>query len=110
MTIREDFYGDEHPDTILSYNSIAMTYCLMGKYDEALPWAEKAFAAFPNVGLVIDTLATVFKGQGRYNEASELFEQCIKYQKEENKPAQKIHETEIKIEELNDLLNSQTVK
>ena len=110
MTIREDFYGDEHPDTILSYNSIAMTYCFMGKYDEALTWAEKAFAAFPNVGLVIDTLATVYKGQGRYNEALELFEQCLKYQKEENKPAQKIHETEIKIEELKDLLNSQTVK
>ena len=110
MTIREDFYGDEHPDTILSYNSIAMTYCFMGKYDEALPWAEKAFAAFPNVGLVIDTLATVYKGQGRYNEALELFEQCLKYQKEENKPAQKIHETEIKIEELKDFLNSQTVK
>ena len=45
-----------------------------------------------------------------YKNKEELFEQCLKYQKEENKPAQKIHETEIKIEELKDLLNSQTVK
>ena len=106
MTIREDFYGDEHPDTIISYKSMAMIYCLMGKYKEALPWAEKAFAAFPNVGLVIDTLATVYQGLGRYNEALELFEQCLKINKEENEPAQKIHDTEKKIEKLKEVLNS----
>jgi tetratricopeptide (TPR) repeat protein len=82
----------------------------MGKYNEALPWAEKAYAAFPNVGLVIDTLATVYQGLGRYNEALELFEQCLKIKKEENEPAQKTHDTEKKIEKLKELINSQSVK
>ena len=104
MIIREVFYGDEHPDTIISYKSIARICCLMGKYDEALPWAEKAVAAFPDNPNNIDTLATVYQGLGRYENAMEQFERCLKLYKEQDN-AEGIHETEEKIDVLKELMH-----
>ena len=105
MTIREDFYGNEHPDTIISYKSIAMTYCLMEKYDEALPWAEKAVAAYPKNPNIIDTLASVYQDLGRYDEALEQFELCLKLYKEQDN-SEGIHKTEEKVAALKLLMNS----
>ena len=100
MEIREKILGKEHPKTAWSYNNIAWTYHLMDKYKEALPWAEKAVAAFPNNSDIIDTLATVYQGLGRYDEALEQFELCLKLGKEQGDSEESIHETEEKIEEL----------
>ena len=58
----------------------------MGKYNEALPWAEKAVEAYPDNPGGIDTLATVYQGLSRYDEALEQFELCLKLQKEQNIP------------------------
>ena len=80
-----------------AYNELAWTYHLMGKYEEALPWAEKAVEAFPDNPGIIDTLATVYQGLGRYDFAMEQFEHCLKLQKEQNASEESLLETEDKI-------------
>ena len=98
--IRESILGLQHPGTVTSNINIARTYNLMGIYEKALPWAEKAVAAFPNNPGIIDTLATVYQGLGRYNDAMEQFGLCLKLKKEQGASEDSIHETEEKIEEL----------
>ena len=77
---------------------------LWGKYDEALPWAEKAAEAYPDNPDIIDTLASVYKDLGRYDDAIERFKLCLKLKKEQNGPEEKIRETEEKIVELKKIL------
>lgn len=87
-----------------AYNDLAWTYHLMNKYEDALPWAEKATAAYPDNPGIIDTLATVYQGLGRYNEAMEQFELCLKLYKENEKSEQGIRSTEEKINKLKALI------
>ena len=63
-------------------NSIAWTYHLMGDYENALPWAEKAIEATPDDPNVVDTLATVYEDLGRCEEALEQFEKCLRMYEE----------------------------
>ena len=74
------------------------------KYEDALPWAEKATAAYPDNPGIIDTLATVYQGLGRYNEAMEQFELCLKLYKENEKSEEGIRSTEEKINKLKALM------
>ena len=87
-----------------AFNGLAWTYHLMGKYEEALPWAEKAVEAFPETPYIIDTLASVYQDLGRYDEALEQFELCLKLQKEQGATEKSIQETEAKIAELKELM------
>ena len=105
VKIREAVLGENHPSTALSYNNISWTYHLMGIYEKALPWAEKAVAAFPNNPGIIDTLATVYQGLDRYDEALEQLELCLKLKEEQGASEADIHETEEKIEELKNKMN-----
>lgn len=88
-----------------AYNDLAWTYHLVGKYQEALPWAEKAKDAFPNNPDNYDTLATIYWGLERFNEAMKQFEQCLMLYKEQ-KNVEGIKRTEEKIAELKDLINN----
>ena len=92
-----------------SYNELAWTYHLTGKYEEALPWAEKAVEAFPENPDIIDTLASVYQDLGRYDEALEQFELCLKLYKEQEN-ATGISRTEEKLEELKKLGKKKTTK
>ena len=76
----------------------------MGKYNEALPWAEKAVAAFPVTPYIIDTLASVYQDLGRYDEALEQFELCLKLKHGQNASHDSIRETEEKITALKALM------
>ena len=105
MTICEENLGNNHPETIVSYNHLAWTYHLMGKYVEALPWAKKAAVAFPNNPNIIDTLACVYQGLGRYDEALEQFELCLKLYKKQEKTEDDIRDTEEKIKMLKELMH-----
>jgi len=68
----------------LAYNALAWCLHQLGRNDEALSWAEKAVEAdFENPN-TIDTLATVYQGLGRYDEAMEHFRMCLKLCKESN--------------------------
>ena len=88
-----------------AYNGLAWDLHLIGKYDEALPWAEKAVEAFPETPYIIDTLASVYQDLGRYDEALEQFELCLKLYKEQE-DSEGIQETEEKIAELKELMKN----
>ena len=81
LIIREKMLGNKHPDTALSYNNIAWTYHLLRKDNEALPWAEKAISSTHDNPDTIDTLATIYQGLGKYDEAMEQFKLCLKLYK-----------------------------
>lgn len=89
-----------------AYNGIAWTLHLSGRYEEALPWAEKAVAAFPETPYIIDTLASVYQDLGRYDEALEEFELCLKLKHEQNESDDSIHQTEEKIATLKELMKN----
>ena len=88
-----------------SFNELAWYLHFSGKYEEALPWTEKAVEAFPQNANYIDTLATVYQDLGRYDEALEQFELCLKLYKEQENP-EGIQKTEEKIATLKDLMQS----
>jgi tetratricopeptide (TPR) repeat protein len=88
-----------------AFNGLAWTYHLLGKYEEALPWAEKAIAAFPNTPYIIDTLASVYQDLGRYDDALEQFELCLKLYKEQEN-SEGINKTDTKIAELKELMKN----
>ena len=67
----------------LAYNGVAWTYHLMGEYEKALPWAEKAINAMPDVAYVVDTLATVYEDLGRLDDALKQFGRCLYLYKED---------------------------
>ena len=107
LAIREKDFDPNHPIMAMSYNDIAWTYCLLGRYAEALSWVEKCVAACPSVPNFIDTLATVYQGLGRLEEALEQFELCLKLKKEQGSPQhpeESIQISEIKIAQLKELM------
>lgn len=106
LRIREKVLGKEHPQTGLSYNGTAWIYHLMGKYEEALPWAEKAIAACTDNPEIIDTVATIYQGLGRYDEALEQFELCLKSQRKHNVSEERIRKTEEKMAALKEQMKS----
>ena len=100
LGIYEKVLGQNHPKTAYLQNSIAWSYHLSGKYDKAFPHAENAVKAIPNNVSYIDTLATIYKGLGRYAEALEQFERCLLLKKEQRATEESIHGTEDKISAL----------
>ena len=95
--------NEKHGDT---YNEIAWTLHEKGRYDEALPWAEKAVTAYPNDPDIIDTLATVYQGLKRYEEALEKYELCLKLLKEQEGQKKRLMETEEKIAALKEMMKN----
>lgn len=91
------FLKSAKQDYAIAYNEVAWTYHLMGKYEEALPWAEKAVESFPKDTNAIDTFATIYQDLGQYDKAMEQFQLCLKFQKEQKVSEEDIHETEEKI-------------
>ena len=84
-----------------------MGVTLLGRNDEALPWAEEAVKTYPDNPGIIDTLATVYQGLRRYDEALEQFKLCLKLQKEQNASEESIQKTEEKIAALKALMKQQ---
>ena len=83
-------------DYELAFNQIAWVYYLMGEEDKALPWAKKAIKAEPDDPDVVDTLATVYEGLGRYKDALVQFERCLQlYEEEGNEDGIKVTEEKI---------------
>lgn len=80
-----------------SYNEIAWSLHLLDRFEEALPWAEKAFAIYSEAPFVVDTLATVYQDLGRYDEAMNLFEQCLMLKQKQHDQEESMNETKEKI-------------
>lgn len=96
--------GQKHTKAL---NNAAWILHLLGRYEEALPWAEKAIETTPKDPNVVDTLATVYQGLGRYEDAIEQFHLCLKLKNEQNATEDEIAETKTKIAELKELMNKQ---
>ena len=107
MAISKKIFGSEHPKTASLFNTLAWTLHLTGRFDDALPWAQKAVKAFPEDTNSIDTLASVYQDLHRYDEALEQFELCLKLKQEQNESDDNIHETEEKIATLKALMKQQ---
>ncbi len=96
----------ENPDDTKLYNKTAWTLFLLGRYEEALPWAEKAVAAYPNKSEIIDTLANIYQCLGRNKEALEQFELRLKLLKEQNGSPKVIRKIEEKIAALKESIEN----
>jgi len=104
LHIREKMFGEEHPKTAGSYESIAKIHKEKGDNNEALKWVEKAMKADPNNSEIISLSGTIYQSLGKYEEALEQFELCMKLKQEKNASEESVKETEEKINELKKLM------
>ena len=80
-----------------------MTIAFPPYFSTSLYPQKKRKYSFPDNAKIIDTLATVYQGLGRYEEALQQFELCLKkYKEQEN--SEGIQRTEAKIAELKELI------
>ena len=87
-----------------AYSELAWNYHLKDMYNEGLVWAEKAIEKFPKVVNVVYTLATIYKGLGRYEDALSQFELCLQLEKEQNFDTMDIQDIQHEIEEIKHLV------
>lgn len=73
-------YGDAN-----ACNDLAWMYQEQKRYEEALPFIDKALKSEPNNANFIDTLAMIYKGLRRDAEAKEQFERALKIAEQENR-------------------------
>lgn len=73
-------YGDAN-----ACNDLAWMYQEQKRYEEALPFIDKALKSEPNNANFIDTLAMINKGLRRDAEAKEQFERALKIAEQENR-------------------------
>jgi tetratricopeptide (TPR) repeat protein len=86
---RESVLGPEHPDTLLSMSSLALTYWNQGRWTEAEDLEVQVVETMKRVlGLEhpstltgMANLASIYQNQGRWNEAEDLFILVIKTRK-----------------------------
>lgn len=70
------------------YNNLAWTYCCLKRYDEGLPYAEKAIIRNPEHGYIWETIGELYFNTGNYLKCIESMTKClacedgIKYQKD----------------------------
>ena len=88
-----------------AYNELAWLYHLMGKFEDALPWAEKAVKSFPDSSACVDTLACVYQDLGRIEESLKQFELCLELLKKQGNEEERIQETEKNIAVLKKLIH-----
>jgi tetratricopeptide (TPR) repeat protein len=70
--------------------------------EKAFNWVKKAISINPSDTAAINLLASLYEERREYYEAVEQLEHCLKLQKEQNEPENKIRETEEKIAALID--------
>ncbi|GBG25815.1 Kinesin light chain 3 [Hondaea fermentalgiana] len=109
LSIREEALGDRHPDVATTLNNIADVYYSQSRYEEALANYEEALSIrkeslgdrhpdvattlnniageslgdrHPSVAITLNNIATVYKAQGRYEEALASYEEALSIEKE----------------------------
>ncbi|MDR0491809.1 MAG: tetratricopeptide repeat-containing protein, partial [Oscillospiraceae bacterium] len=77
MAIRENVLGKEHPDTLSTYNEIAVVYKDQGRYAKALEWSDSVLsiredvlgAEHPDTARTCNNIACIYSDQGEYETA-----------------------------------------
>ena len=85
LAIRRRILGDDHPDTAISLNNLALLYSAQGRYGEAESLYKQALAIVrrvlgedhPNTAISLSSLALLYQSQGRYGEAEPLHQQAL---------------------------------
>ncbi len=81
LTIGENRYGRDHPNTDYLLNNLAVLYRLQGKYEEAEPLYQRSLAIsertfgleHPETASTLNNLANLYNRQGKYEEAEPLY-------------------------------------
>ena len=82
---RSRILGDDHPDTFVSLDNLALLLFRMGAYDRALPLYEQRLVKrrgilgddHPDTMQSLNSLALLFSRQGAYDRALPLYEECL---------------------------------
>jgi tetratricopeptide (TPR) repeat protein len=85
LAIREKVLGEEHPDTVATYNNIALVYSCQENYAKAMEWLQKALAIrekirgkeHPLTAATYNNIADVYSRQGDYAKGLELYQKAL---------------------------------
>ena len=85
LSIRQQQFGDDHPDVATSLNNLAALYESQGRYPEAEPFYLRSLSIrqqqfgddHPDVATSLNNLAGLYESQGRYPEAERLYLQTL---------------------------------
>jgi tetratricopeptide (TPR) repeat protein len=80
LTVRQQILGNEHPDTLMSMNNLALALSYRGKYEEAeeiyrqtLRLRETVLGKeHPDTLISMNNLGSILEDQGKYEEAEEI--------------------------------------
>ena len=87
--VRKELLGEEHPDTLISIDNLALTYGYLGRWKEAeelgvqvVEMGKRVWGKeHPDTLVSIGRLASAYRDQGRWKEAEELEVQVLKARK-----------------------------
>jgi tetratricopeptide (TPR) repeat protein len=85
LTVGENLYGRDHPNTDFLLNNLAVLYFGQGKYEEAEPLYQRVLTITEKVlgpehrdtASTLNNLATLFRNQGKDDEAEPLFQRAL---------------------------------
>ncbi len=85
LTVGENMYGRDHPDTSFLLGNLAILYRSQGKYEEAEPLYQRALAIkekalgpeHPTTAGTLDNLASNYYMQGKDEEALPLYQRAL---------------------------------
>ena len=85
LTIGENMYGRDHPDTSGLLSNLANLYDDQGKYEEAEPLYQRALAIEEKTldpehlttASILNNLAVLYSKQGKYEEAEPLYQRAL---------------------------------
>ncbi len=89
LAIRQKILGNNHPDVVVSLNSLAFLYSSQGRYSQAEPLSQQALQItkrlfkgdHPRVATSLNNLAFLYSRQGRYSQAEPLYQQALQMRK-----------------------------
>ncbi|WP_165423003.1 FxSxx-COOH system tetratricopeptide repeat protein [Ktedonosporobacter rubrisoli] len=90
LEIRRRSLGEEHPDTAMSLNNLALLYWYQGRYEEAEPLYKRVLEIceqqlgeeHPDTATSLNNLAMLYQEQGRYEEAEPLYKRALEIWKQ----------------------------
>ena len=85
LSMTEQRYGPNHPDTATSLNNLAGLYESMGRYAEAEPLYQRSLEIreaqlgpeHPDTATSLNNLAELYRSMGRYAEAEPLYQRSL---------------------------------
>ncbi|NEZ65096.1 tetratricopeptide repeat protein [Leptolyngbyaceae cyanobacterium CCMR0082] len=85
LTMTEERFGPDHPDTALSLNNLGGLYNTMGRYEDAEPIFQRSLAIreaqlgpdHPDTALSLNNLGLLYDTMGRYEDAEPLFQRSL---------------------------------